>query len=161
MRTRVGGFSVVVFLSLAGCKPASLSEMRPGLKGSTLQCWLTLNFKKPVPEDPRDVKVVFKSIVLNQDETYAWDYIATHDYNVVTEKGWTGAELDKFVLNESTTVDFSPTTGTAMKVEFMIPSKTEVKVTSASDVSLTAELFWGGKSVDTMSRGMFLAYETK
>lgn len=146
-------------LLCAGCSDATLSEMRPGLKGSSLQCWLTLNLKRlPKSSDVRDLKVTFSSVVLYQDETFDWSYIASHDVTSVKRKGWTGEELESFVPNDDTTPEQDPALG-PMKVEFTLPSREKVQVKSGDDTNLNAELYWGGKRQDSMSRGMFLAYQ--
>lgn len=153
--------AVALAVALCGCKPASLSDMRPGLKGSSLQCWLTLSFKKAPAGDARDVKVVFRSVVLFQDETFDWEYLAGHDHKVVSQKTDLGTDVDKFVLDDATTAESAPGPGTKMMVEFLIPSRQEVQMKPDDEATLDAELFWGGQPMDKMSRGLFLAYQRR
>lgn len=134
--------------------------MRPGLNSSGLQCWLTLSFRAaPTGSEPNDVSVVFSSVVLEQDESFDWRYIATHDHNMITEKDWLGNDAQKFVPDELTTPDTPPRRG-SMHVLFQIPSKERVKLEGGQEPTIEARLYWGGKKQDSISRGLFLAYQS-
>jgi hypothetical protein len=150
---------LVLTCLLVGCSNATLSDMRPRLGSGGLHCWLQLNFRSLPEGDARDVRVVFDSVVLHQDEEYDWSYIAANDYSMVEE----GMEYsqEKYVKNDETTPESAPEPGQSMIVRFSLPSKKEVQVQSGDNTGLTATLYWGGKKQDSSSRGLFLSYQSK
>ena len=146
-------------MALAGCREASLSDMRPMLNSDGLMCWLTVNFKKvPKGADPKDVKVVFNSLVLFKDEEFTWDHLAENDYLEKTEKDWLGEHV-KYVLDDSTTAADDPPLR-PVQFKFQLPSKDSVKATRTNEVVLEATLYWGGRKMDSSTRGLFLAYQS-
>ncbi len=143
-----------------GCSKVSISEMRPGSEGSQLMCWLTLSFGSPPKgADPRDVKVSFASIVLDEEKAFGWDYLSENDYLVKTEKTWLG-DQDRFVLDASTTAESDPSNH-KMKVKFVMDSKSSVQAGGYTDVTLDATVYWAGQKQDQSKRGLFLVYQKK
>lgn len=155
---RLALLAVAVVVS-SSCSDASLSEMRPGLSSGGFQCWLTLKLKSLPKGDVNDLHVVFSSIVLFHDEDFDWEYITTHDHQVVANKDWMGNEQHNYVLDAATTPEDTPTPGMELKVLFQLPSQKQVEVHAGDDTNLNAALFWGNERQDTMARGMFLAYQ--
>lgn len=152
---------VVGAVALAGCSNASLADMRPGLIGNGLQCMLTLKFKKlPNAGDPKDVKVVFSSAVLFEDESYDWKYITENDQIII--KGTDDYSIpDKYQPDGATTAESDPPLGKPMIVQFRIRSRESIVVEKHDDTTLTATLFWAGQKMDASSRGLFLAYQKR
>ncbi len=142
----------------AGCGKVSISEMRPGMEGSSLLCWLTLTFKAPPKEgDARDVRVIFTSIALEEPVQFDWDYLTANDYLVKTEKTWLG-DQDRFVIDNSTTSALEPG-NQKLKVKFLMDSKKTVSSAGYTDMTLKADVYWAGKRQDSSTRGLFLAYQ--
>ncbi|MBL8924398.1 MAG: hypothetical protein JNJ54_36455 [Myxococcaceae bacterium] len=156
MRAQLASLEV---LGLLGCSSASLSELRPGLSSNGFQCWLTLAFRQPPKSgDVQDVRVVFSSVVLLQDESFDWEYLTTHDHTVSAEKDWAGTEQRRFVADETTTPETTPA-GKTLQVLFQLPAPKTVEVKPGDETNLTARLFWAGKERDSISRGLFMAYQ--
>ncbi|HEY8209695.1 MAG TPA: hypothetical protein VIG99_19545 [Myxococcaceae bacterium] len=153
--------ALAVALGAAGCSDATLSELRPGLQNSSFQCWLTLNLKKvPKRGDPTDIRVMFDSVVLYEELSFDWKYLAENDYQLVDQKDSLGNDIQKYELDTATTADDPPRPGT-MRVQFLLPSKQSVKLKSGDKTDLTATLYWGGKEQDSISRGLAMAYQSR
>lgn len=145
-----------------GCKSGSLSDMRPGLNSGGLECWLTLNFKRPPKSgDAHDVRVRFSSVVLFEDEEFDWEYLTHNDMKAIEHKDWLGNMQTRFEPVPETTPESDPPIGSSMMVKFQIRSQTEVKLKPGDETALKATFFWGGTEQDSMRRGLFLAYQTK
>ncbi len=151
---------LAVALGAAGCSDATLSELRPGLEGNGFQCWLTVNLKKLPRGDPQDLRVILSSVVLYQEMSYDWDYLTANDYMLVDQQDSLGNAIQKYVPDDSTTVN-DPPHPMKMRVKFVPPSKPTVKLGSGDDLTVTATLYWGGKKQDSISRGLMMAYQRK
>ena len=60
----------------------AITEMVPGqsIGGDSLDCWLTLDFKRlPAGINPTDVRVRFESVALTRPTEFDWNYIAMRD----------------------------------------------------------------------------------
>jgi len=147
-------------LGAAGCSDATLSELRPGIEGSSFQCWLTVHLKKLPRGDPLDLRVTFSSVVLYEDLSYDWEYLAANDYNLVDQKDSLGNDIRKYVLDDSTSPDDPPHPG-KMRVKFLLPSKDTVRLESGDKLNVTAVLHWGGREQDSITRGLMMAYQTR
>ncbi|HVE81687.1 MAG TPA: hypothetical protein VND93_02520 [Myxococcales bacterium] len=163
MRTAVSwrGLVLAVAACAAGCGDATLSELRPGVENSSFICWLTLNLKKlPKGGDPQDIQVKFSSVVLYEDLSFDWEYIAANDYQLVDQKDSLGNDIQKYVLDAGTTAGDPPRPG-KMRVKFTLPSKQSVKLESGDKTNVMATLYWGGKKQDSITRGLMMAYQSR
>ncbi|MCP3954727.1 MAG: hypothetical protein GY697_21275 [Desulfobacterales bacterium] len=142
---------VGLLLLWAGCSflsPAELSEMIPGMSKQMdkLECWLTIEFKKyPDGIDPRDVRVEFTSMALEQTEVFDWDYIAAHD---VISLGF----MKGFKENPASSPEGKPPLNVPLKVNYPLHAKQHLNVPAGETILLTAELYWGGKRVASSDR---------
>ncbi len=139
---------VLLLLAAAGCsyfKSAVISEMVPGANPTRdkLECWLTIEFKKlPSGINPRDVKVRFTSIALDEPAEFDWDYIASHD---VIAQGMMKGYKD----NPDSQPGSDPPLGIPLKVNYPFKAKEVIELKQGEVIKLKAELYWGGKLVDS------------
>ena len=132
---------------LGGCH-AKLSGMVPGMseRMDMLECWLTIEFKKyPKNADLRDVKVVFSSIALFEDESFDWSYIAAND-RIAQGMG------KGYRPNDETQPDQDPPLKTKIKVKFPLRARPQLELDLTETISLEATLFWGGKKQGSISQ---------
>ena len=149
---------MLTLLSAAGCSllggHAKLSEMMPGMSGQMdkLECWLTIEFKKyPDGINLRDVMVVFSSIALFADQSFDWQYIAANDQ--------IAQGLGKgYRPNEESLPDQDPPLKIKIKVNYPLRARPRLEDLDET-ITLTAELFWGGKSQGSLSRTIEHVYE--
>ena len=140
------------------CSNAKLSNMVPGGNVATggLDCWLTFEFDRyPDGVDPRDVRVRFTSVALQQPAEYDWKYIASHDFLAKSE----GRFGSGHTRAEHTTPDQAPPLGEAIKARFPLQAKLKVE-NAPSTLWLKAELYWGGKKQDSAKRSIEHVYES-
>lgn len=111
-----------------------------------LECWLTIEFKKyPKNIDLKDVEVRFSSIALQQDEVFDWAYIAAHD---VISLGF----MKGFKENTESSPEREPPLNVPVKVNYPLQAKPRLELSAGETILLTAELFWGGKKLDSSER---------
>lgn len=131
---------------LGGCA-ARLSDMFPGMSENMdrLECWLTIEFKKyPDNVDPRDVKLVFSSIALYENESFDWAYIAAND-QIAQGMG------KGYLPNELTRPDLAPPLRIKIKVKYPLHARPKLELDLAETITLYADLFWGGQKVASIS----------
>ena len=139
---------------LLGKCTASLSEMYPGMSEEMdgIECWLTIKFKKyPEGINPLDVKVVFSSIALFEDQTFTWGYIAAND---VVPQGMGKGNRP----NEETRPDLKPPLNTKIKVKYPLRARPKIDVEVTDTITLYADLYWGGKKLDSASKALEHTY---
>jgi len=149
--------TMLTLLSAPGCSllsDARLSEMMPGMSDmmDKLECWLTIEFKRyPDNVSLRDVKVVFSSIALFEDQSFDWQYIAANDQ--------IAQGLGKgYRPNEESQPDQDPPLKIKIKVNYPLRARPRLEDLDET-ITLEAELFWGGKSQGSLSRTIEHVYE--
>jgi hypothetical protein len=136
----------------------AIAEMLPGqsVGGETLDCWLTLDFKR-LPEGvrPTDVRVRFESIALTRPAEFDWNYIASRDVVRAGERFGSGYRD----LTESKPGS-PPPLGIPIKVKFPLPTRTKIE-NAPSKIWLEAKVFWGGEEQTSMKRHLEHAYSRR
>jgi hypothetical protein len=151
---------MLILFSTPGCSllsAAKLSDMLPGLSDTMdkLECWLTIEFKKyPDNIDLRNVKVVFSSVVLFEDQSFDWQYIAAKD---LIPQGL-GKE---FKRNDVSQPDQDPPLNVKVKVNYPLRARPRLELNVTKIIDLKAELFWGGKKQDSLSSTIEHVYQRK
>ena len=149
--------TAVILLSAPGCSllsDATISGMMPGMSDmmDKLECWLTIEFKKyPSDVNLRDVKVVFSSIALFNDETFDWQYIAAHDQ--IAQGLGKGHKP-----NEESQPGVDPPLKTKIKVNYPLRARPKLENLDET-ITLKAELFWGGKKQGSLSQTIEHVYQ--
>jgi hypothetical protein len=139
---------VALLLVAGGCsffKSASITEMVPGMSKELdrLECWITIEFKKvPGGMNPRDVKVRFSSIALDKPAEFDWEYIAAHDVLPV-------GDMQGYKDNSDSQPDRDPPLGVPIRVNYALQAKERIYIPAGEAIKIRAELFWGGKLVDS------------
>ena len=151
------GTAIAMLLSVSGCglfSDATITEMTPGISAmmDKLECWLTIEFKR-YPEDIRlrDVKVVFSSMALFEDQTFGWPFIAENDQ--------IAQGLGKgYAPNGASRGDQKPPLKVKIKVNYPLRARPRIELEGLETISLAATLYWGGKKQDSASRSIEHAY---
>jgi hypothetical protein len=150
IRPLLAAIALVSIAALPACnlidaalgRHAKIEKMVPGgnLHTGELECWLTLSFNSlPAGIDTKDFEVRFDSVAMHEPQTFDWRYIASHDLVANGTKFGSGHRKA-----EHTKPHQPPVLGEPIKVRFPLRARTEVNSVPGS-LSLTAELYWGGK----------------
>ena len=153
---------------LAGCnvidivlgRDAKLSGMVPGGNIATggLDCWLTFEFDRyPESVDLTDIRVRFRSVALERDAEFDWRYIAGHDFLAGSRGSAFGSGHTRA---KQTTPENPPPLGQGFKARFPLQARAVVE-NAPSTITLEAELYWGGKKQDSMTRTVEHVYGSK
>jgi hypothetical protein len=148
--------AAALLVAASGCglfRDAEISYMAPGgnLHTGHLECWMEITFTGEAPGDPRDVEVVFSSIVMAAPQKFDWAFISQHD--LVRKGDWAG-----YKVNADTSPDADPPREMAIRVKFPIEAMDRLLVQPGDDLDLHATLYWGGEKQHSLSRGLQHVY---
>ncbi|MDJ0848769.1 MAG: hypothetical protein QNK04_10350 [Myxococcota bacterium] len=153
--------ALLVAVTAVGCNPfsdAKIRKMVPGdsVASGSFECWLSLEFLDyPTNADPRDVRVRFESVALEEPAEFDWSFIAAHD---VVPRG-TGFGSGHAPL-EASSADTDPPLGQELKVKFPLRARERID-DPPRRLYLRASLYWGGKKQASMKRTIEHVYEAE
>jgi hypothetical protein len=148
---------VLIMFSAPSCSlvsDAKISGMMPGMSEmmDKLECWLTIEFRRyPDNINLQDVKVVFSSIALFNDQTFDWRYIAANDQ--IAQGLGKGHRP-----NEESQPGQDPPLKTKIKVNYPLQARPRLENLDKT-ITLEATLFWGGKKQGSLSTTIEHVYQ--
>ena len=152
---------LLLTFAVVGCNPfsdATIRKMVPGasVASGNFECWLTLEFKDyPKGADPRDVRVRFESLALEEPAEFDWSFIASHD--VVPKGTGFGSGHAPYEASSAST---DPPLGQELKVKFPLRARDRID-DAPKRLYLHASLYWGGKRQASMKRTIEHVYQAE